>query len=245
MERPGMILFDYGGTLIYEPRFDPRKCDEALFGLIKDNPNNVTLDEYSSFFETLFKETHDVRHERHIEIHEFRYLRYALDYFGLTLSVPMEQAEIKMFKAISDPRKTPGSEEMLRFLSERNIRTGVISNLCWSGGTLSAALREFYPEHEFEFVITSSEYIFRKPDRHIFELAVRKAGLEAKDIWFCGNDLGADIIGAHEAGLTPVFMDNSSLPHFEKDTINIDKGIAADIPYHRITSWEDLKELLT
>ena len=242
MERPRMILFDYGGTLMYEQNFDRRKGNAALFRYIKDNPENVTVDEFTDYFSALFDEIRALRGEL-IEIHETYLLRFALEHFGMTLAAPFEHTEAAIFDAITESHMVPHADEMLGYLRENGIRTGVVSNLCWSGGALSRRLCETFPDHRFEFIMTSSEYIFRKPDRHLFDLAVKKAGLLPGQIWYCGNDADCDIIGAHEAGLFPVMYDNKELPHFEKKDINRD--IPEGIPHIRISSWEELKEHLS
>ena len=131
----------------------------------------------------------------------------------------------------------PKTAEMLKVLKNVGIRTGIVSNLCWSGKALSRRLQEAFPEHHFDFVITSSEYIFRKPDVHIFDMAVRKSGLDKTDIWYCGNNKEADIIGAHKAGLFPVFYDDRSVPsrlHERNDKISV------NFPYLHLNSWDDL-----
>lgn len=51
-----------------------------------------------------------------------------------------------------------------------------------------------------------------KPDRHIFDMAIHKAELGTSDIWYCGNDMAVDIVGAHNAGILPVFYDDRSVP---------------------------------
>ena len=215
MNIPKMILFDYGGTLLYEPDFNPRRGNEALFRLIKDNPNNITLDEYSEKLQTLFEDIRELRSDL-IEIHEYHFLRYLLEFFNITLSVSVEEAEQAVFEAVTHAIPTPDSYTMLDFLSRNKIRTGVISNLCWSGNSLSASLNKHFPKHQFDFIMTSSEYIFRKPDKHIFELAIKKAKLNADEIWYCGNNIRADIIGAHESGMFPVFYSNTNLNHSER-----------------------------
>lgn len=50
-----------------------------------------------------------------------------------------------------------------------------------------------------------SEYMYRKPNRRIFELALEKAGLEAADVWYIGDQYQCDIVGAANAGLFPVW----------------------------------------
>lgn len=237
---PKMILFDYGGTLLYEPDFDPRRGNEALFRLIKDNPDNITLDEYTDKQQVLFEEIRELRSDL-IEIHEYYFLRYLLEYFNITLIVSIEKAEQEVFEAVTHAMPTPDSDTMLDYLTRSNIKTGVISNLCWSRKSLSERLYKHFPKHQFDFIMTSSEYVFRKPDKHIFELAVRKSGLNADEIWYCGNNVCADIIGAHKSGLFPVFYNNTNLNHSER----LDNDVSGmDFPYLTVSSWEEFVEIL-
>lgn len=236
MIKPKMILFDYGGTLMYEPDFSPTRCNTAIFPYIIKNPYNVTSDELDAFIQGLFSDIRKLRGEK-IEIHEHIFLRYVLEYLGLELSVSIEEAESIMFNSMANAQPTPGSTEMLLSLQNMGIRTGVISNFCWSGNALSERLRKAFPEHNFEFIITTSEYIFRKPDRHIFELALRKAGLNANEVWYCGNDIEIDIFGAYEAGLFPVLYDDISVPSnvYEKN----DK-LQMDYTFLKLDCWNEL-----
>ena len=126
---------------------------------------------------------------------------------------------------------------MLAELRRLGIRTGVISNLCWSGTALTRRLNAAFPDHRFDFIMTSSEYIFRKPDEHIFDMAIRKSGVDKADIWYCGNDIEVDLAGAHGVGLYPVFYDDRSVPskiHEKNDSATV------DFPYLRIGCWQEL-----
>ncbi len=132
---------------------------------------------------------------------------------------------------------TPGAAETLLELRKAGIRTGIISNLCWSGAVLTRRLCETFPEHCFDIVMKSSEYIFRNPDGNIFDMAIRKSGLDKANIWYCGNDIKVDLAGAHGAGLYPVFYDDRSVPskiHEKNDSVTI------DFLYLRIGSWQEL-----
>lgn len=172
-----------------------------------------------------------------IEIHEHTFLRYVLEHFNMKLSVSIEDAEWIMWNGISRGCMTPGADQMLVSLREQGIRTGIISNLCWSGDALTKRLKENFPEHQFEFVMTSSEYIFRKPEKNIFDLAVRKSGCSADEIWYCGNDVEVDVLGAYGAGIFPVWYDDRSVPSkfYEKND-----SFSIDFPHLRINSWNEL-----
>ena len=240
MNKAKMILFDYGGTLMYEPDFEPFNGNKAIYPYINENPHNISLEEFSEYLLTLFDEIRALRGEL-IEIHEHTFLRNVLEHFDMKLSVSIEEAEWIIWNGISRGLPTPGAVEMLSCLQETGIRTGVISNLCWSGAALTRRLSETFPEHSFDFILTSSEYIFRKPDKHIFDMAIDKSGLDPNDIWYCGNDLAVDVLGAHSAGLSPVFYDDRSVPskiHEKNDALD------ADVEYLHLDNWTNLINIL-
>ena len=85
--------------------------------------------------------------------------------------------------------------------------------------------------------MTSSECIFRKPDEHIFDMAIRKSGLDKADIWYCGNDIDeVNLVGAQGAEGYPVFYDDRSVPskiHEKND------NATTDFPFLRIGCWEE------
>ena len=236
MNKPKMILFDYGDTLMYEPDFEPFNGNKAIYPYIRENPHNISLEKFSEYLLTLFDEIKALRGEL-LEIHEHIFLRNVLEHFDMKLSVPIEEAEWIIMNGVSRAIPLPHTAEMLKALHDREIRTGIISNLCWSGEALTRRLNETFPEHKFDFVMTSSKYIFRKPDPHIFDMAVRKTGLDISDIWYCGNNMKADIIGAHDSGLYPVLYDDRSIPsrlHQRNDKITV------DFPYLHLNCWDDL-----
>ena len=45
INKPEMILFDYGNTLIYEPDWNNHGSVSVLYSLIESNPYNITLKE--------------------------------------------------------------------------------------------------------------------------------------------------------------------------------------------------------
>ena len=56
MNKPKMILFDYGHTLLYEPDFDSLRGEEALFKHVKSNKNNLLPSQVNDFAQELFAE---------------------------------------------------------------------------------------------------------------------------------------------------------------------------------------------
>ena len=72
-------------------------------------------------------------------------------------------------------------------------------------------------------------------------MAIHKSGLDPNDIWYCGNDLAVDVLGAHSAGLSPVFYDDRNVPskiHEKNDSMTV------DIPHLHLSNWRYLMESL-
>ena len=102
----------------------------------------------------------------------------------------------------------PDIKETLEYLKQNNIRTGIISNIAFSGEALKNRINKILPENKFEFIIASSEYVFRKPNKLIFELALNKANLDANEVWYCGDSTEFDVEGSNNAGIYPVWYES-------------------------------------
>ncbi len=200
---PKMILFDYGGTLMDEPDFDPLAGERAVFKYIKENPNGVIPEESSALGTRIFRDFQAAR-EAGFEMSEQQNLKMQYEMLGITFDLPWEAVEEIFWDGCGESRVMPGVPELLEMLHARGIRTGVISNIQWSGKALAHRIDRLIPGHHFEFILASSDYGYRKPRKELFELALRKAGLSAEDVWYCGNSYDFDVKGAAAAGLYPV-----------------------------------------
>jgi putative hydrolase of the HAD superfamily len=59
----------------------------------------------------------------------------------------------------------------------------------------------------FDFSIPAGEVQVWKPDPGLFEHALRRAGVTARETVYVGDNYFADVIGSRRAGLTPVLVD--------------------------------------
>ena len=238
MQRPKMIIFDYGHTLLWEKDFDFRRGYRAIFEHISKNPNGVTSDEMQELAEGIFDDVQVCR-ANGFEIHEFPLLRCASEALGVGFDIPIEDVEDILWTNASSGDKMPHISDLLAYLKNEGIRTGVISNIGWSGGALKRRIERLLPDGDFEFIITSSEYAVRKPNPLIFKAALQKAGLKPDEVWFCGDNISSDIIGAHGAGIFPVYYDCPA----EKDPF-AKSDTAPDFDYLHIHDWRELIDIL-
>lgn len=230
-----MIIFDYGQTLGYEPGFDLLRGYKALHKHITGNPDNVTAEELKQFSDRIFKMHCDTLHTGY-EPHEHQGIRATLEYYGVELDVDIAEAERIIWDNTAIGEIMPHADELLKYLEENGIRYGIISNIGWSGKALSDRMDRLFPDNKFEFVIASSEYGIRKPDRLIFDIALRKAGLPASEVWYCGDSIENDVHGAIAAGMAPVLYECHMKGGMPKDN----SALYDSCEYLHIHDWREL-----
>ncbi|MBQ9695867.1 MAG: HAD family hydrolase [Oscillospiraceae bacterium] len=236
MQKPEMILFDFGHTLIGEFDFNPLRGNSAIFPYLTKKPNHITPQQFSDRMQATFSELRRIS-GGHLEFLEENMLRYVLSSFGMELRIPLDAASEVIWDNITDMQPMPGVKEMLARMRSEGMRTAIISNIAWSESSLRLRLARHLPEHTFEFIIATSSYLYRKPDVQIFELGARMAGLAPEQIWYVGNDVRNDVFGAHAAGMFPVYLDERRVPSsvFEANDALYPE---VDFPHLRAESWD-------
>lgn len=235
LKRPKMILFDYGQTLISETTpYNLVQGFDAIVQCASSNPENVTGKQLVPEFESLHQRIWEKNHSN-IEPC-LRYLfRYLLELYQLSFEKSAIELEQIFWDASVRFAKTDGLESLLAYVTSAKIRTGVISNIDYAEETLSRVIYRELPDAPFEFILATSEYLFRKPDAEIFQLALKKAGLTAEDVWYCGNDAQCDVAGPASLGITPVWYQGS--PYFKEQP-------EPDCEHLKIQHWNQLQQVL-
>lgn len=92
-------------------------------------------------------------------------------------------------------------------LRECGVRCAIVSNWDARLHRLVAALRL---EGYFEFVLTSAEAGWRKPDPRIFNEALRRLEVPRETVLHVGDSLEDDVAGARAAGIAAVLLDRQA-----------------------------------
>lgn len=237
MKLPKMILFDYGQTLINEVKFDGVKGTEAVLQYAVKNKYNKSAVEIQEAATAINRELgrFDLlkRHLFQVEVPNHMFTSYLYASQGIELPLTSEEIDRVFWDAASPGELTEGIQDFLEFLNHRGIRTGVISNITYSGSALEERINSLLPDNHFEFILATSEYLFRKPNRRIFELALEKAGLAPEEVWYIGDQYECDIKGAQGAGLFPVwYIGAIDLPYEEREEILT------------VRDWRELEKML-
>lgn len=240
LRRPEFIMFDYGQTLIKEGAFDGAAGFDALLRVAASNPLGVTGADLQREEEKLNAELGRfdpaTRHKRLLEMPEESINRFLFAKFGVGFppGTDLRTLEPLFWETANPCEPCEGIGELLVFLKKQGIRTGVVSNLSFCGRTLEQRIASAIPEAAFEFVISSCDYLFRKPSPHIFEAALGLAGVTADKVWFCGDQFIPDMQGSSAVGMTPVWYKGNLRYDAE---CRLTEGI-------EITHWSELQALI-
>lgn len=240
MNYPNMIIFDYGHTLLCEPGWDTTRGNAELLKYAVKNPNNCTLEDVRRGAELIFGEHIERIREMGYDVSGQIGDRVLYEYLGIEFSLTPLEMETVFWNGCSMGALMPDTDKMIDYLNQKGIRTAVISNLLWSGDALAERLNRLLPNNRFEFVMTSSDYLFRKPNRILFDIALQKAGLSANEVWYCGDNPIADINGAAQVGIYPIWYEND----FEKINKDYRKDIIPQCNHLHIHEWSELMHVL-
>lgn len=237
MKTPRMILFDYGQTLVNEKKFDGVRGTEAVLRYATRNKYNKTAAQVQAEADSINRQLGrfdpQSRHLFQVEVPNHMFTAYLYASQGIELPLDAEEIDRIFWNAAAPGEPTEGIGEFLYFLEHKSIRTGVISNISFCGSVVEERIHSLIPDNHFEFILATSEYMYRKPHRRIFELALEKAELSPEEVWYIGDNYECDVQGATGAGLFPVWYTG-----------------AIDLPYEAhdeilsVQNWRELQEIL-
>ncbi len=231
-----------GGTLIYFDGPLPEvfaEANDALFSYLQ--AEGYDLDEsFTAQFRNRLDEYYHQREAEFIEITTSYILKTLLTESGYpnVPTVTIRQALDKLYAVSQTYWKVEADAAgTLTTLRERGYRLGLISNAGDDRDVQilvdNAKLRPY-----FDVILTSAACGIRKPNPRIFHMALshwQSNGLRAAMV---GDTLGADILGAHNAGLYSIWITrraDTPANHDHADTIK---------PNARIETLDELPDLL-
>ena len=127
-------------------------------------------------------------------LHELGYLtRETLNLVNVTFEEYQEERGFKWY---------PETYSTIQGLRENGYKLGLISNISWPvPRSMRKAMNEL-----FDVVTYSMEHGMRKPHRAIFHDTLNRLGVKPNKSVHVGDDYGADIVGAKNAGMHAVHV---------------------------------------
>ena len=230
MTLPKAILFDWGETLVHV-RFDRNLGVQRLIQS-EHNPRGVTAEMVWEVGDELIKATKPIRFEAMGEISRRQFDRNLFERLGITYDMSDDELDNEFCKNYFDPIAVLDALEMLETVKQLGIRTGVVSNSVLGGKAISYVLEQVGLLKHLDFVMSSTDYGFRKPHPQIFTTALAKLGTDPQETWFIGDSISMDIVGAESVGMTAFWYNPSREPT---------KGVT---PKNEISSWKEFIQII-
>lgn len=97
---------------------------------------------------------------------------------------------------------------LLQFLKDSGYVLGLVSN---RDDPYHDEIKNMKLDSYFKFILAGGEVNAFKPDKLIFDHALKLAGTSASETMYIGDNYFADVVGSRRAGLIPVLYDPGSL----------------------------------
>ncbi len=109
------------------------------------------------------------------------------------------------YKPLSDVARVEDDlHATLRQLQDMSLRMAIISNTFLPAAVLDRHLQQYDLLQYFPVRIYSSQTIYRKPDRRIYQYALQQVGVTAEQTLMVGDRLREDIRGSTQLGMNAV-----------------------------------------
>jgi HAD superfamily hydrolase (TIGR01549 family) len=205
------ILFDLGGTLMYErATWDAvnARADEALTNYLRDRGLELNLSTFPREFRNRLRKYFTQREQDLLETTYSFVLRDVLKDkgYGDLPEITIRNALDQLF-AITQTNWVLEDDALptLQKLETDGYRMGLISN-AGDDQDVQQLARRFGIAKYFDFILTSAACSYRKPHRRIFELALSNWYFLPSEAVMVGDNLDADVRGAQSVGLFAVWI---------------------------------------
>ena len=227
------IIFDLGNTLIY---FDAEweqifpQADQALLNSLRNS--GLALDDtFADVFRDRLGRYYREREMEFVEYTTWNILRTLLSDWGIEdVSEDVIQLALAELHSVSQAHWQPEDDMLvtLSWLEANNYRLGMISN-AGDDADVQALIDKADIRPFFDIILTSAAQGIRKPNPEIFRRVLNYWKLEPEQVAMVGDTLGADILGAKNAGIFSIWITRrantpANLAH--QDTILPDERIA-------------------
>ena len=203
-----IIIFDLFDTLLDKVWFDYNKGLEYL----ADKYFDQRLDKLTLYAEEYRKQFLLDRNETQREKSFFDQLVFYENKFGKKLAKSRDEIEWEVFSICREERLAVGAKSLLGYLFDRGYTLAVLSNSIFSSKTLKKYMAEFEIEQYFTKVVSSADIIYRKPSGEAFQFVLNTLGASpSPEIYFIGNKLDKDAMGALDTGLTPILISKEAV----------------------------------
>ncbi|MGX1023729.1 YjjG family noncanonical pyrimidine nucleotidase [Flavobacterium sp. CS20] len=213
-QQPSDIFFDLDHTL-----WDFEKNSEITFNLIFEKHNlNINLNSFLRLYKPVNMKYWDLYRKNQIDSESLRYYRLKEVFDALNIESDKKLIDLvaeEYINNLSDQTNLfPDAEQILNYLATK-YRLHIITN--GFEKVQHKKIKSSKIDHFFETVTTAEGSGYKKPDKRIFEHALRKAKTHQSKSLMIGDSLEADIQGAKDFGIPAIYFGKK--PNFDIDYV--------------------------
>jgi putative hydrolase of the HAD superfamily len=205
------VIFDLGNTLIHFTGAWPEvmvRADSALVEHLQASGLGLEKNNFLLEFRTRLNAYYLERESEFIEYTTLYYLREILGELGHPdLSDVILKDALREYYAISQKNWLVEDDTLatLKTLIKSGYRLGLVSNAA-DDPDVQTLVDKAGIRPCFDLILTSATQGIRKPDPRIFNPLIESWSLAPERIAMVGDTLGADILGAQNAGLFSIWI---------------------------------------
>ena len=238
MQHIQAIGFDLFETLITVHRLARDETMGRLLHSLQTSGLVITREAFVPAYRAAARRFSEAAHTEGRETHNRFWISAALQELGYQVQPEdprIARAVEAYFSAFVDyAAPIPGTVDMLAALKAR-YRLGLLSNLTHAPAALRI-IDKLGMAPFFDAVLVSGQLGYRKPHPRVFLALLEQLGTPKEHTAFVGDNLDADVRGAQQVGIQPIWM----------NYVQVQKALEAQglagVP--TITHWQDLLTLL-
>ena len=202
------VIFDYIGTLVNCRGYTMEASKENLYLALAAEGFDVSKSNFLQAYDLAHEKYRVIRFEQLREVTNAVWVAEALSNLGFKVTADDYRIKCALnvfFKAYVDTFELRDGAKKLLKQARQQCKVGLISNFTHAP-VIHKSLRLLGINTFFNVVAVSQEVGWRKPSPKIFEDALNRLGIEAKEAVYIGDSPIEDIKGAKEAGLKTIFV---------------------------------------
>jgi len=242
------VFFDFVNTLAEFHDLSFEDTSRNLHQLLVEAGFQVSFSQFHQYYTEVIQDYITIRRTMYKEVSNLDFIVGTLK----RLEMVVEKSDPKLNSIVNayfvpfreSLRIFPRTRDTLSTLKDDfGLKLGMISNF-----TDLKAIYDFLThlgiKYFFDVIVVSCDVGMRKPHHHIFETALKQAGVRSAESVFVGDDIECDIAGAKNMGMVTIQVESSAPPPIDQRAKVRQRDVPPCRPDYKISSIFEVVEIV-